>query len=305
MARFDLVAVIGPTASGKTAFAAHFAKEVDGEIISADSRQVYRNMNLGTGKDYHDYVINNIKIPYHLIDIAEPGYKYNIFEFQKDFNKAYQEIRSRGKLPVLCGGSGLYIQTVIRQYRLLPVPIDPGLHRDLANKSLDELTDLLVSLKTLHNRTDTDTKEHAIRAIEIEHYTRKYPEIIEERSPMEILYLGIRYDRSEERLRITQRLHARLKQGLVEEVKMLLENGLSPEKLIYYGLEYKYVTQYLTGLLTYEDMVNKLNTAINQFAKRQMTWFRKMEREGADIHWIDASLPMKEKIRIALQFGLL
>lgn len=295
--RYNLIAVVGPTASGKTAFAAHLADMLDGEIISADSRQVYRNMDIGTGKDYEDYRVNNRLIPFHLIDIAEPGHHYNLFEYQQDFFKAWESIRSRQKMPVLCGGSGLYIDSVTRNYKLIHVPVNPYLREELKQRSLEELAEMLESMKTLHNITDTDTKEHAIRALEIETFYKEHPENIPHIPVLNTLFIGLRFERSEERKRITERLYKRLRQGMIDEVRQLLETGLTPDELIYYGLEYKYITFYITGKLTYDEMAGKLNTAIHQFAKRQMTWFRKMEREGTIIHWIDGALPMTEKLQ--------
>ncbi|MBN2480741.1 MAG: tRNA (adenosine(37)-N6)-dimethylallyltransferase MiaA [Bacteroidales bacterium] len=299
--RYNLVAVTGPTASGKTTFAANLAGMLDGEIISADSRQVYRNMDIGTGKDYQDYMVKDRVIPCHLIDIAEPGDRYNLYKYQRDFISTWKDIRSREKVPVLCGGSGLYIAAVTRNYLLFHVPLNAALRKELEQRPLHELADMLRSMKKLHNKTDVDTIEHAVRALEIEIFYRKNPEIVREMPVLNTLFLGIRYERTEERRRITERLQSRLKQGLVDEVKRLLNGGLAPEELIYYGLEYRYITLYITGKLTYDDMVGRLNTAIHQLAKRQMTWFRKMEREGTVIHWIDGALPMEEKLQIAMQ----
>lgn len=297
---YDLVAVMGPTASGKTEFAAKLAYNLDGEVISADSRQVYRNMNIGTGKDYTDYMVNGMTIPFHLIDIVDPGYKYSIFEFQRDFYRTYQDIVARGKKPILCGGSGMYIDAVAHQYRLEEVPPNENLRRELQGKNLNDLKEILTPLKILHNQTDTDTVEHALRAIEIEYFYRDHPG--ERRLPdLSILYLGILYDRETERKRITERLHKRLQAGMIEEVKNLLESGISAESLTYYGLEYRFITLYLTGKMNYEAMVSGLNTAIHQFSKRQRTWFRKMERGGIQIHWILGELPLEEKIDFAMK----
>ena len=292
----DLIAILGPTASGKTTLAAALAAELDTEIISADSRQVYRRMDLGTGKDLDDYVVDGRRVPYHLIDIAEPGTKYNLFEYQRDFRKAYDGIRARGRLPIVCGGTGLYLEAVLRGYRLLPVPENPALRAALADKTLDELTELLKSYKTLHNTTDVDTPKRAIRAIEIEEYYRHAP--VEERPfpQLDSLIVGISIERDERRRRISQRLRQRLDEGMVDEVRRLLDEGIAPEDLTYYGLEYKYLTLYATGRLAYDEMVRGLETAIHQFAKRQMTWFRGMERRGFTIHWIDASLPTADKV---------
>ncbi len=296
MERYDLITILGPTASGKTPLAAVLAYDLDAEIISADSRQIYRGMDLGTGKDLADYTINGITIPYHLIDIAEPGYKYNVFEFQRDFLVAYQDIVGRGKIPVLCGGTGMYIESVLRGYRLLPVPENTVLRTSLAGKSLEELTHILNGYKKLHNSTDVDTIKRAIRAIEIEEYYRSIPVKEREFPSLRSLVIGLKIDRDLRREKITRRLHQRLHEGMVEEVKTLLKQGIAADDLIYYGLEYKYLTLYVIGKLSYEEMFKGLETAIHQFAKRQMTWFRGMERRGIPIHWVDAALPMNEKI---------
>ena len=293
---YDLITILGPTASGKTPLAAALAHRLDTEIISADSRQVYRRMDLGTGKDLADYVVGGHPVPYHLIDIVEPGYKYNVFEYQRDFLKAYGDIRRKGMIPVLCGGTGMYLEAVLKGYRLLPVPENPELRRELAGKSLEELTSILSSYKKLHNSTDVDTVKRAVRAIEIEEYykeqdvqTRAFPEI-------KSLIIGVEISREQRREKITRRLKQRLEEGMVDEVKGLLDSGISPDSLIYYGLEYKYLTLYAIGRLTYEEMFSQLETAIHQFAKRQMTWFRGMERRGLSVHWIDAALPMEKKL---------
>nr|WP_321376668.1 tRNA (adenosine(37)-N6)-dimethylallyltransferase MiaA [uncultured Bacteroides sp.] len=296
MANFDLITILGPTASGKTPFAAALAYELDTEIISADSRQIYKKMDLGTGKDLVDYTVNGKQIPYHLIDIAEPGYKYNVFEYQRDFLVAYNEIKEKGKLPILCGGTGMYLESVLKGYKLIPVPENKELRDKLADKSLEELTEILETYKELHNSTDVDTAKRAIRAIEIEEYylnndiaKREFPEL-------NSLIIGVDIDRELRRQKISRRLRQRLDDGMVEEVKQLLDKGIPAEDLIYYGLEYKYLTLYLTSQLTYEEMVSQLEIAIHQFAKRQMTWFRGMERRGFTIHWLDATLPQQEKI---------
>ena len=303
MAAFDLVTIIGPTASGKTSLAAALAYELDTEIISGDSRQIYRHMDIGTGKDLEDYVVKGKRIPYHLIDIAEPGYKYNVFEYQRDFLIAYDEIRQKGKLPILCGGTGMYVESVLKGYRLLPVPENPMLRESLADKSLEELTAILGTYKKLHNSTDVDTAKRAIRAIEIEEYYKKLPVREREFPHLRSLIVGVSIDRELRRQKITHRLHQRLEAGMVDEVRALLDRGISPEDLIYYGLEYKYLTQHIIGELTYQEMVDGLETAIHQFAKRQMTWFRGMERRGFTIHWIDATLPMEEKLNRILQLA--
>ena len=290
--KYDLVSVVGPTACGKTSLAVELALAVPGaEIISADSRQVYRGMDIGTGKDIAEYTREGVTVPSHLLDIVDAGEKYNLFEFQRDFLTAYEDIRLRGAFPIMCGGSGLYVESVLKGYRLLPVPENPELRAALEEKSLEELTALLATYKQLHNNTDTDSKKRAIRAIEIEEYYRTCP--VEERYFPQInaLTVGVMVDREVRRERISRRLRERLAAGLVDEVKGLLDSGLEPEQLIYYGLEYKYLTLYLTGAMGYDDMVNGLEIAIHQFAKRQMTWFRGMEKRGVQIHWLDGSLP--------------
>ncbi|PWD99783.1 tRNA (adenosine(37)-N6)-dimethylallyltransferase MiaA [Marinilabilia rubra] len=285
---YNLLVITGPTASGKTKLAARVAKKINGEIISADSRQVYRRMNLGTGKDYDDYLIDDKEIPYHLIDLKEPGYKYNVYEYQNDFFNIFDDIHKRDKFPVMCGGTGLYIQAVLDQYKMVHVPPDRALREKLKDKSLKELTDILASFKKLHNTTDTDTVKRAIRSIEIETYYQNHPEIEVKLPEVKPLLIGVRIDRSLRREKITRRLKERLDEGMVEEVKGLIKEGIKPEDLIYYGLEYKFLTQHVTGEISYNEMFEKLNIAIHQFAKRQMTWFRGMERKGHKIHWIDA-----------------
>ena len=264
------------------------------EIISADSRQVYRGMDIGTGKDIAEYTRNGVTVPSHLLDIVDAGEKYNLFEFQRDFLAAYEDIVERGAFPIMCGGSGLYVESVLKGYRLLPVPENPSLRALLEEKSLEELTALLATYKQLHNNTDTDNKKRAIRAIEIEEYYRTCPG--EERYFPQInaLTIGVQVDREVRRERISRRLRQRLECGMVDEVRGLLDSGLSPDQLIYYGLEYKYLTLYLTGAMGYDEMVSGLEIAIHQFAKRQMTWFRGMEKRGVTIHWVDASLPLPE-----------
>jgi tRNA dimethylallyltransferase len=294
--KYDLITILGPTASGKTPLAAALADRLGTEIISGDSRQVYRRMDLGTGKDLVDYTVEGRQVPYHLIDIVEPGYKYNVFEYQRDFLKAYEEIAAKGKLPILCGGTGMYIESVLKGYRLLPVPENPELRTSLEGKSLEELTGILAGYKKLHNSTDVDTAKRAIRAIEIEEYYKQQPPEYREFPSLKSLIIGVDIDRELRREKITRRLKQRLDEGMVEEVRGLLAEGIDPENLIYYGLEYKFLTQYAIGELTFEEMFHQLETAIHQFAKRQMTWFRGMERRGFTIHWLDATLPMEEKI---------
>ena len=294
--KYDLITILGPTASGKTPLATALADRLGTEIISGDSRQVYRRMDLGTGKDLADYTIEGRSVPYHLIDIVEPGYKYNVFEYQRDFLKAYESIVGKGKLPILCGGTGMYLESVLKGYRLLPVPENPELRASLEGKSLQELTLILEGYKKLHNSTDVDTAKRAIRAIEIEEYYKQQPSEYREFPALKSLIVGVDIDRELRREKITRRLKQRLDEGMVEEVRGLLAEGISAESLIYYGLEYKFLTQYAIGELTYEEMFHQLETAIHQFAKRQMTWFRGMERRGFVIHWLDATLPMEEKV---------
>ena len=294
--KVDLITILGPTASGKTPLAAALADRLGTEIISGDSRQVYRRMDLGTGKDLVDYTVDGRQVPYHLIDIVEPGYKYNVFEYQRDFLKAYQEITEKNKLPILCGGTGMYIESVLKGYRLLPVPENPELRASLEGKSLEELTGILEGYKKLHNSTDVDTAKRAIRAIEIEEYYKQQPAEYREFPSLKSLIVGVDIDRELRREKITRRLKQRLDEGMVEEVRGLLAEGIEPENLIYYGLEYKFLTQYAIGELTFDEMFHQLETAIHQFANRQMTWFRGMERRGFTIHWLDATLSMEDKI---------
>lgn len=296
--KYDLITILGPTASGKTSLAAALAARLKTEIISGDSRQVYRKMDLGTGKDLSDYVVDGYQVPYHLIDIVDPGYKYNVFEYQRDFLTAYEDMRSRGLLPILCGGTGMYLESILKGYRLLPVPENKELRERLSSKSLAELTEILSHYKKLHNSTDVDTVKRAIRAIEIEEYyltqdvnARSFPEI-------HSLIIGVDINRELRREKITRRLKKRLEEGMVDEVKSLLAEGIHPDDLIYYGLEYKYLTLYAIGKLSYEDMFHQLEIAIHQFAKRQMTWFRGMERRGFQIHWINAESPIEENVKL-------
>ena len=302
-----LITILGPTASGKTPLAAHLAAEIGGEIISADSRQVYRRMDIGTGKDLSDYKVESGKrkgerIPYHLIDICEPGTKYNLFQYQQGFQKAYDDIMARGRQPILCGGTGLYIEAVLKGYQLSPVPQNPELRASLEGKSLEELTVMLKELKrqngsNMHNTTDVDTAQRAIRAIEIElgqQGDMKHEAFNMKQTPY--IIIGVSIDRDLRREKITRRLKARLDEGMIDEVRGLLAEGIPADDLIYYGLEYKYLTEYVIGRLTYDEMFRQLEIAIHQFAKRQMTWFRGMERRGFTIHWIDATLPMEQKV---------
>ncbi|MDD7561008.1 MAG: tRNA (adenosine(37)-N6)-dimethylallyltransferase MiaA [Parabacteroides sp.] len=300
MNNYELITIIGPTASGKTAFAAALAARLDTEIISGDSRQVYRSMDIGTGKDLADYMVDGKQIPYHLIDICNPGDKYNVFEYQHDFHKAFEEIRKKGKLPILCGGTGMYIESVLRGFKLLDVPQNPALRESLKGKSLVELEQILASYKVLHNKTDVDSAQRAIRAIEIEEFYKTEAPDKREYAPINSLIIGVDIDRELRREKISRRLRARLDEGMVDEVRAILATGVKPEDLIYYGLEYKFLTLYIIGQLTYDEMVSQLEIAIHQFAKRQMTWFRGMERRGLHIHWLDATLPTDEKINNVL-----
>lgn len=296
-----MITILGPTASGKTSLAAALAARIDAEIISADSRQVYRGMTIGTGKDLDDYRQDDRLIPYHLIDICEPGTKYNLFQYQQDFHLIYNNIVARGGRPILCGGTGLYIESVLKGYALSPVPQNQALRDELADKSLAELTEMLEDLKhrnqsVMHNRTDVDTAQRAIRAIEIETYNLEHPTDNRTLPPIDSVIIGVDINREERRRKITQRLKQRLEEGMVDEIRQLLDRGIAPENLIYYGLEYKFVTEYVIGKTSYEEMFRQLEIAIHQFAKRQMTWFRGMERRGFTIHWIDALDPMDSKV---------
>ena len=301
MNRYELITILGPTASGKTVLAAALAAQLHTEIISADSRQIYRGMDIGTGKDLADYIVNGQSIPYHLIDICEPGYKYNVFQYQHDFFRVFRDIESRGKLPILCGGTGMYIEAVLKGYKLLDVPQNPNLRQSLQGKSLAELEQILASYKVLHNKTDVDSAQRAIRAIEIEEYYRTEAPGKNEYEPINSLIIGVDIDRDTRRAKISQRLRARLAEGMVDEVRQLIDQGVKPDDLIYYGLEYKFVTQYVIGRLTYEEMVTQLEIAIHQFAKRQMTWFRGMERRGSTIHWVNAAWETARKIDTILE----
>ena len=301
-----MVTILGPTASGKTTLATRLAHTIGGEIISADSRQVYRNMDIGTGKDLADYVVDGKKIPYHLIDIAEAGTKYNLYQYQHDFHVAYQDIVSRDERPILCGGTGLYLEAVLKGYALSPVPQNAELRARLEGKSLAELTQILSDLKeqtgsVMHNTTDVDSCQRAIRAIEIETYNIEHTTALRTMPGIDSLIIGVNIERDERRRKITARLKQRLDEGMVEEVRALLDSGIAADDLIYYGLEYKFITEYIIGKLTYEEMFRQLEIAIHQFAKRQMTWFRGMERRGTTIHWVDASLPMSEKLNEVLR----
>ena len=296
MEPYNLLTVLGPTACGKTTLAVALADRLHSGVISADSRQVYRSMDLGTGKDLAEYFVNGHHVPYYLIDIVDAGYKYNVFEYQRDFLKVYDLLRADGRMPVLCGGTGMYLESVLRGYCLVEVPENKELRESLAGKSLEELTVMLKTYKQLHNTTDVDTCKRAIRAIEIEEYYRTSGANVREFPKINSLTIGLDVSRELRRERITRRLHERLSQGMVDEVRAILASGVKPEDLIYYGLEYKYLTLYVIGELSYKEMVGQLEIAIHQFAKRQMTYFRGIERRGVSIHWIDAMLPTEEKV---------
>ncbi len=299
--KYDILIITGPTASGKTALAVALADRLNGEIISADSRQVYRSMDIGTGKDYDDYLAGGRRIPYHLIDIADPGYKYNVFEYQRDFMRVYDDMKQRKVFPVLCGGSGMYIDSIVSGYKMLAVPPDPYLRARLEQKSMDELVEILSSYKSLHNQTDIDTKKRVIRAIEIEQFNSKVSSKQTSLPELKYIIAGVKTDRDTRRRRISERLQKRFDAGMADEVRRLLASGISEENLIYYGLEYKYITLYLSGKIDYDIMFRELEIAIHQFAKRQMTWFRGMERKGIVINWIDGELPIDEKVRCVLE----
>lgn len=296
-----MITILGPTASGKTSLAANLAYLLNGEIISADSRQVYRGMNIGTGKDLAEYTIQGKPIPYHLIDIVDPGYEYNVFEFQKDFLEAYSKIDERENIPILCGGTGLYIESVLKGYKLINVPVNEELREELELKEEKELVEILETYKNLHNTTDTSERERLIRAIEIQKYYDEHPDLDTHFPKIETKIFGINYDRRVVKMRITERLEERLANGMIEEVEGLLKSGVKPEQLTFYGLEYKWGTDYLEGRLAYNEMFRRLNTAIHQFSKRQMTWFRRMEKQGFEIIWIDGNLSLQEKIAFILK----
>jgi tRNA dimethylallyltransferase len=293
--QFDMVTILGPTASGKTEVAVNLAYILGGEVISADSRQVYREMDLGTGKDIEEYQVDGSDVPYHLIDIAEPGYQYNVFEFQRDFLKVYGDLKKREKFPVLCGGSGMYLEAILKGYRLIQVPVNEQRRIELQLLTLDELVELLKSYKSINNTSDTENRKRAMRAIEIEEFCQANPGTDLSFPVIKSLIVGVKYDRDSRRRRITTRLKQRLENGMVEEVEKLLAKGLKPDDLIYYGLEYKYLTNYIMGESSFDEMFEGLNVAIHQFAKRQMTWFRKMERDGFNIRWLDGYIPLSEK----------
>ena len=291
-----MISILGATAGGKTAIAVQLAHQLNGEVISADSRQVYRNMDIGTGKDIKEYFVNNELIPYHLIDIVDAGYKYNVYEYQNDFLKIFEDIKSRGKYPVLCGGTGMYIEAVLKGYKLIHVPVDNELRSELESKTDKELIEILKTHKELHNRTDTDNRKRLLRAVEIALYYEKHPEFDAMFPKINSVIFQIIFDRNQRRERISQRLKQRMEGGMIDEVKELIDNGVDIETLKYYGLEYKFITEYLLDELSYQEMYKKLETAIHQFSKRQMTWFRKMEKDGFIIYKIDGNLPMEKKI---------
>ncbi len=295
--KYNLLTILGPTATGKTGLAAHLAAKLNGEVISADSRQVYRGMDLGTGKDYEDYFVDGVEVPSHLVDIEDAGAHYNVYRFQTDFIRVFNAINARKKFPVLCGGSGLYLEAVLKNYRLIEVPPNKELRKELEGKTLDELTEILKALKPqLHNHTDVETDRRAVRAIEIEKFYAENPQDASEMPDIKSLNVGIDFDRGMRRERITRRLKQRLEEGMLDEVQTLLDSGLTPEQLIYYGLEYKFLTLHLIGELSFDEMFSKLEIAIHQFAKRQMTWFRGMEKRGTKIFWVNGHLSMDEKV---------
>lgn len=295
--KYNLLTILGPTATGKTGFAAHLATRLNGEVISADSRQVYRGMDLGTGKDLEDYFVNGVEVPSHLVDIEDAGAHYNVYRFQTDFIKVFNEINSRERFPVMCGGSGLYLEAVLKNYRLIEVPPNKELRKELEGKTLEELTEILKKLKPeLHNETDIETDRRVLRAIEIEKYYAENPQDESEMPNIKSLNVGIDFDREMRRQRISKRLQQRLDEGMLDEVQQLLDAGLTPDQLIYYGLEYKWLTLHLIGDISFDEMFSKLEIAIHQFAKRQMTWFRGMEKRGTKIHWVNGHLPMEEKV---------
>ena len=296
ISNFIMLTILGPTATGKTSFAAHIAAQLNGEIISADSRQVYRGMDIGTGKDYDDYIVDAFSIPYHLIDIVDPGYEYNVFEFRRDFMAAYNDILTRDKYPILCGGTGMYIESILKGYTLVNVEVNKKIRQDLESKTDEELIRILVSYKVPHNITDTSDRQRLIRAIEIQEYYKLYPNEVIDYENIDSIIFGLSLERQKVKDRITARLNWRLEHGMVEEVERLLDEGVCSEKLLFYGLEYKFITKFILGEIGYDVMVKRLNIAIHQFSKRQMTWFRRMERAGFQINWIDGELSMQEKV---------
>ena len=295
-----LITILGTTATGKTKLGAQLAALIDGEIISADSRQVYRGMNLGTGKDLDDFNVNGMDIPYHLIDIVDPGYEFNVFEYQNLFFDAYKKVNENGHIPILVGGTGMYIESVLKNYRMAKVIRNESLRLRLANKTDEELIEILLNNRVLHNTTDTKNRERIIRAIEIDLHYKEHPELLQDVPKIKSVNFGIRFDRAIIRNRITERLDQRFKDGMLDEVQKLLNNGVSADMLKFYGLEYKFMTQHLLGEIEYNEMFNLLNTAIHQFAKRQETWWRKMEKQGVRINWLDGNISNQEKIGLIL-----
>lgn len=296
-----IITILGSTATGKTALAANLAALLNAEIISADSRQVFRGMDIGTGKDLNEYNVNGIQVPYHLIDIANAGQEFNVHRFQSMFYEEYRKISALEKICILSGGSGLYIEAVLKAYRLIEVPEDFILRRTLSKLSQIELNDQLRNFRRIHNTTDTEDRDRTIRAIEIETYYKNNPEIVNKFPPIPSINFGISYERYELKQNITIRLQERLSNGMLEEVEGLLKSGLKPEDLDFYGLEYRFVTRYLTEDITYSEMFQQLNTAIHQFAKKQETWWRRMEKNGTYIHWVSGKLSLEQRIQFVLQ----
>ena len=294
---YNPIVITGATAGGKTSVASHLAKKIQAEVISADSRQIYRGMDIGTGKDIEDYTVDEYEVPYHLIDIVDAGYKYNVYEYRKDFYKVFSDIKTRGKISIVCGGTGLYLEAILRNYDLVEVPVNEDLRQKLQDLDISELEKILKSYKKMHNRSDLDTTKRAIRAIEIAEYYSRNQYKQDNIPKMNPIVFGILYDRDTRRARITERLRHRLENGMIDEVKNLIDSGISHENLEYYGLEYKFLSWYLSGKISYNELFTQLNTAIHRFSKRQMTWFRKMEKGGIKIHWIDGTLAMEEKVR--------
>ncbi|MCP4456415.1 MAG: tRNA (adenosine(37)-N6)-dimethylallyltransferase MiaA [Cytophagales bacterium] len=299
--KHHMITILGPTATGKTGFAVRLATMLGSEVLSADSRQVYKQMDIGTGKDLQEYEVDGIKVPYHLIDIVEPGTEYNVYQYQKDFVKAFEDIVSRDKMPILCGGTGMYLEAILNGYELIPVPENDHLRKQLEVKTNDELVEELAKLRPLHNTTDSIDRDRIIRAIEIEQFNKENPPKQDSFPSIDSTLIGIRFERKTIRERITFRLKERLQNGMIEEVQGLLDSGIHPDKLKFYGLEYKFLTMHLLDELTYDETFQKLNIAIHQFAKRQETWFRRMERNGTSINWIDGNLAEEERIHHAMR----
>lgn len=296
-----LLTITGPTACGKTSLAAELAYQLGGEIISADSRQVFRGMDIGTGKDLADYHLHGTDIPYHLIDIHEAGYEYNVYQFQNDFIRAYGDIVSRGRQPILCGGTGMYIEAVVSGYQLADAPVDPDFRKRMEVYSDEQLTERLASYIKLHNHTDTEDRDRLLRALEIQEYHRQHPDRYPHMPEVEHCIVCVTYPRAVVIERIGVRLRQRLEEGMVDEVRRLLDAGVPETRLLRYGLEYKHLTRYLKGECRYDEMYENLYTDIRRFAKRQMTWFRRMERQGIPLHWLDGTLPFEEKVAQVLK----